>query len=71
MTPGTLEERVAVLSRYVEPGLRAGDLDQSTVEHLLLCGYLRSGITLDFQETLKTTGMGRIYLRSYGILPRE
>lgn len=42
--------------------------DADVIRQLLDLGYLRSGITPELEETLRTTDDGLVYLRSYGVL---
>lgn len=61
------ETRVEIL-RYYLPGRVCDPAhDRCTIRYLKDCGYLRSGITPELEETLKTTDLGRICLQSYGI----
>lgn len=66
-----VEKRLEILSRYIEPGLCSDGFDRAEIRLLLDQGYLRSGFTPEFRTTLKTTEMGRVYLRSYGRRVRE
>lgn len=66
-----VEEDLEVLSYYVNPNYTSYRFNTEAVQRLKRVGYLRSGLTPEFRETLKTTGMGRVYLKSYGIAVPE
>lgn len=63
----TVDEELRILSYYMKPGLHSDLFSEDTIQTLKDAGYLGCGITLNLEETLKTTQMGRMYMSSYGV----
>lgn len=59
--------RIDILRYYVKGQVRNPNHDRYVIRQLKDLCYLRSGITPEIQETLRTTDLGLIYLRSYGV----
>lgn len=65
----SVEEKIEILSYYVEPGVRSDRFGDELIRTVKILGYLGSSLTPEFREIPRTTDMGSVYLRSYGLLP--